>query len=530
MFVPLTPLTFRRRAERLWGAKTGVVDGSRRFTYAEFGERSRRLAAAIRGLGVKPGQVVSFITYNTHHLLEAYYGALQAGAVLNPINFRLHPDDIRYILNHAESRALFFHRDFAPLVETVHGGLETTTTLVALEPEGRPPLGAAEYEALLGGVAPLRDDPEVDENSVAELFYTSGTTGRPKGVALTHRSLHLHAMYTLLAHMATDATVLLHIVPLFHVNGWGTPHTITVVGGTHVLLRRIDPAEIFRLIQAERVTDIRGVPAIFNAMLHHPDIGQYDLSSLRVAICGGSPASPTLIRAMEEKFGCACASYAGYGLTETSPVLATARMKHHLRGEPDERRLARLAHAGYAIAGVDLRVVDEAGRDVPADGATVGELVARGNLVMQGYFKDPAATAAAIRDGWFHTGDMATIDAEGYVDIVDRKKDIIVSGGENISSVQVETVLVAHPAVFECAVISVPDDKWGEVPKALVVLKPGQAATERELIDHCRERLAHFAVPKSVEFFDTLPKGGTGKILKASLREPYWVGQERRVH
>ena len=270
------------------------------------------------------------------------------------------------------------------------------------------------------------------------------------------------------------------------------------------------------------------MPAIYNALLNHPDIGRYDLSSLGLAVCGGAPASPTLIAAMEEKFG--CEAFAGYGLTETSPVLAVARGKSHLRDEPAERRLARLAHTGYSIVGVELRVVDEAGRDVPADGASVGEIVARSNHVMDGYFKDARATAEAIRDGWFHTGDMATIDEEGYVNIVDRKKDIIVSGGENISSVQIELALSAHPSVFECAVIPVPDDKWGEVPKALVVLKPGHAAAEPELIEFCRERLARFAVPKSVEFLETLPKGGTGKILKAALRERYWTGQARRVH
>ena len=528
MFVHVTPVEFRSRAERFFGGKTGVIDGARRFTYTEFGERSRRLAAAIRDLGVQPGGVVSFITYNTHHLLEAYYGALQAGAVLNPINIRLHPNEISYVLNHAESKALFFHRDFAPLVQAMRAGLETVKDLVVLEADGEAPLGAADYERLLSRAAPLREDPEVDENTVAELFYTSGTTGRPKGVALTHRSLYLHALYTLVSQGLSDATVLLHVVPLFHVNGWGTPHTITVVGGTHVMLRKIDPLEIFRLIQAERVTDIRGVPAIFNAMLNHPDIGKYDLTSLRLAVCGGAPASRTLIKSMEEKFG--CEAYAGYGLTETSPVLATARVKHHLRGESGEQRLARLAHTGFAIVGVDLRVVDEAGRDVPADGTSVGEIVARSNLVMEGYFKDPKATAEAIRDGWFHTGDLATIDGEGYINIVDRKKDIIISGGENISSVLIETALTAHPAVFECAVIAVPDEKWGEVAKALVVLKPGQTATEAELLEFCRERMARFAVPKSVEFFESLPKGGTGKILKASLRERYWVGQERRVH
>jgi fatty-acyl-CoA synthase len=528
MYVPLTPLEFRRRAERLFGGKTGVVDGARRFTYAEFGDRSRRLAGALRALGVRPGEVVSFLTYNTHHLLEAYYGVLQAGAVLNPINIRLHPDDIRYVLNHAESRVLFFHQDFAPAVAAVRPGLGTPPRLVILEPDGAPAGGEAEYEALLAGAAPLRDDPEVDENAVAELFYTSGTTGRPKGVALTHRALYLHALNAIIANRETDESVMLHIVPMFHVNGWGAPHTITAVGGTHVMLRKVDPLEILRLVQAERVTDIRGVPAIFNALVHHPGFGRYDLSSLRLAMSGGAPPPPALVTAMLEKLRCEV--YVGYGLTETSPILTEARPKAHLRNESADRQLERRTRTGYAILGVDIRVVDGQGRDVPADGEAVGEIVARSNVVMDGYYKDPQATAEAIRGGWFHTGDMATIDSEGYVNIVDRMKDIIISGGENISSVQIENVLYAHPAVFEAAVIPVPDERWGEVPKAIVVLKPGQTATDADVLAFCRERLAGFMVPKSVEFLEALPKGGTGKILKGQLRDTYWAGQPRRVH
>ncbi|MHB8732156.1 MAG: fatty acid--CoA ligase [bacterium] len=527
MHVPLTPLEFRRRAETLFGGKAGVIDGDKRFTYAEFGERSRRLAAVVRDQGVRPGEVVSFLTYNTHHLLEAYYGVLQAGAILNPINIRLHPNDIAYVLNHAESRSLFFHKDFTPMVEAMRPGLETVREFTVLEPDGTPPF-AGEYEALLGRTAPLRDDPDVDENSVAELFYTSGTTGRPKGVALTHRSLYLHALYCIISKRLGDATVHLHVVPMFHVNGWGAPHTITGIGGTHVLLRKIDPVEIFRLVQAERVTDLYAVPAIFNALVNHPEFGKYDLRSLRLLMSGGAPPAPSLVAAMLEKFG--CEAFVGYGLTETSPVLTLARPKTHLRQEPPERQLERRTRTGYAILGVEVRVVDEQGRDVPADGEAVGEIVTRSNVVMDRYFKDPEATAAAIRDGWFHTGDMATMDAEGYASIVDRKKDIIISGGENISSVQIENTLYAHPAVFECAVVPVPDDRWGEVPKALVVLKPGAAATEADVLQFCRERLAGFMVPKSVEFLDALPKGGTGKILKGQLREKYWAGQTRRVH
>lgn len=528
MFVPLSPLEFRRRAERIYGHKVGVIDGLQRFTYAEFGERSRRLASALAGLGTRPGQVVSFITYNTHHLLEAYYGVLQAGAVLNPINIRLSPQEITYILNHAECRVLFFHRDFSPVIQAMREHLRTVGDFVMLEPDGDLPDGVLDYEALLGGAVPMGTEPEVDENSIAELFYTSGTTGRPKGVAMTHRTLHLHALYAAIGTRNTDAMVLLHVVPMFHVNGWGTPHTVTATGGTHVMLRKIEPVEIFRLIQAERITHLLGVPTIYNALINHPDRTRYDLSSLELAISGGAPASPALIRAIEEKLG--CQAFVGYGLTETSPVLTLARPKVHLMRQGSERDLELRSKTGYQIVGVDIRVVDARGRDVPADGGSIGEIVARSNVVMEGYYKDPEATAEAIRDGWFHTGDMATIDEEGYVLIVDRAKDIIISGGENISSVEIEHTLYAHPAVYECAVLAVPDGQWGEVPKALVVLKPGTAATEAEVIQFCRDRLAHFKAPKSVEFMDSLPKGGTGKILKTALREKYWAGHAKRVH
>ncbi len=528
MFVPLTPLEFRRRAERLFGSKVGVVDGEARFTYAEFGDRSRRLAGALMSLGVKPGDVVSFLTYNTHHLLEAYFGVLQAGCVLNPLNIRLHSREIAYILNHAECRILFFHADFAPMIQEMRDDLETVRDFVVLEPAGPTPCAGHAYETLLQRAPALMADPEVDENSAAEIFYTSGTTGTPKGVVLTHRTLYLHALYAMIAQRTTDADVVLHVVPLFHVNGWGTPHFVTAVGGVHVLLRKIDPVEIFRLIERERVTKLAAVPAIYNALVNHPEVGKHDLSRLRLATSGGAPASPRLIEAIEETLG--CEAMVGYGLTETAPVVALARPKQHLRHEPWERNLDRRSQTGYAILGVEVRVVDDHGRDVPADGSTVGEIAVRSNVVMEGYLKDVQAAVGAIRDGWFYTGDLATVDDEGYLNIVDRKKDIIISGGENISSVEVENALFAHAAVYECAVVAVPDAQWGEVPKALVVLKPGTQATEQELIQCCRERLAHFKAPKSVEFHDALPKSGTGKILKAELRARYWTGHAKRVH
>jgi fatty-acyl-CoA synthase len=396
--------------------------------------------------------------------------------------------------------------------------------------EGNAPraIEAHQYETLLAQASPERPVLDIDENSMAELFYTSGSTGRPKGVMLTHRGLYLHAMNILaeLFHYGDD-DVALHVVPLFHVNGWGTPHYLTAVGGRHVMMRKFQPQEVLRLIEHEGVTRLAGVPAMMNALLACPDVRQRDLSSLKGITMGGAPTPLSLLREVEAVFGCRV--LCGYGLTETSPVVTSAQPKSHV-SETEEHRVQRQASGGRPLPGVELRVVTPHGHVVLPDNSSVGEVAIRSNVVMAGYFRDPEGTAAAIRDGWFYTGDLATVNAEGYITIVDRLKDIIISGGENISSVEVENVLSAHPSVFECAVIAIPDDHWGEVPLALVSLRPGQTAVPEELEAHCRERLASFKVPKRWEFREELPKGGTGKILKRQLREPYWPNEPRRVN
>lgn len=528
MIVPLTPLEFRQRAVSLYGAKTGIVDGDKRFTYTQFDRRINRLANTLVESGAGRGRVVSFITYNSHQLLEAYFAVPQVAGILNPINIRLNHHEIEYILNHAETRVLFFHQDFLELVDTMRKDLPAIERYIIMESEEKLEW-AEEYETLLHAASPEAevDFDSVDENAVIELFYTSGTTGWPKGVAITNRALYIHTLTAIAGFRVTDKDTLLHVVPLFHVNGWGTPQFLTAVGGKHVMLRKMDYGEMLRLIEEERVTKILGVPTVFNSLLQYPDLKKFDLGSLEEIIIGGAPSSISLIQELEKMLG--CRAYAGYGLTETSPFIMIARPKPNIE-ENEDVRLTYQAKTGLPIVGVRLRVVDSDGKNVPPDESTMGEILIRGNQVMHEYVKDKAATDEVIMDGWFHTGDMAVVDAEGYVTIVDRKKDIIISGGENISSLEVEKVINSHPGVFEVVVIGVPDKKWGEVPKALVVLKPGVKLTESDIIAYVRQHLAHYKVPKSVEFRQKLPKGGTGKILKRELREPYWANMEKRIH
>jgi fatty-acyl-CoA synthase len=523
MNIPLTPLRFLRYAEQQFPRRIAVVCNHDSFTYTQFADRARRLAGALQENGIQTGDRVAFLSTNCHRLLEAYYGVLEAGAVLLPLNIRLAPSELRYILNDARASILFVEKQFLPLVESFRKDIPSLKTFIQLEgaPEA-PWLSANNYETLLGAAAPFRMDiTSIDENDVAELFYTSGTSANPKGVMLTHRNVYLHALHVCLAFQIESGAVELHTIPLFHANGWGVAHFLTLLGGKHVMIRRFDPKEVFRLIAKEGVHSCSLVPFMATALVNCPERPNYNLTSLRRIVIGGAASSPTLIGEVEEKLGCEC--YSGYGLTETSPTLSLSPMKAGISWQ-GAKRYAGQAMTGYAIPGVEIRIVDGNDKDVPHDGQAIGEIIVRGDGVMKGYWGQPAASAEALRGGWLHTGDMATLNEEGYVLIVDRKKDIIVSGGENISSLELEKAILAHPAILEAGVIPVPDEKWGEVPKALVVLKPEATATESELIEFCRTRLAHYKCPRSFEFVASLPKTGTGKILKKDLRKNYWGG------
>lgn len=521
MNVPLTPARCLYRAVDLYGRKLGVVSGERRFTYTQFGERCERLAAGLLREGIREGDRVAYLSFNNHQLLEGYFGVLLAGGVVMPLNVRLSPPELIGVLNHSGARFLFYETDFAPLVDHFRQACPKITRYVALN---------GEYEELLAQDRLERPDiMTFDENATAELFYTSGSTGTPKGVMLSHRTVYLHAMSVVATLYKDDSWVELHTIPLFHANGWGRPQSATMMGLTQVMVRRFEPQLVLRLIQDERASTMSLVPTMANALLNAPGLGGYDVSSLREIFIGGAASSPELIERMEKAFGCRV--MAGYGLTETSPVATVSRPKSTRQFANDGERYRYQSMAGWAVPGVELRVVDMHMRDVPRDLQSMGEVVIRGDEVMEGYYRDPQGTAAVMEaSGWLRTGDMAVWDEDSYIQIVDRKKEIIVSGGENISSLEVERAIAMNPAVLECAVVAAPDPHWGEVPVAFVGVKPGQTLNADVLRVFLEDKLAKFKIPREFHFLDApLPKTGTGKILKRELRERFWAGMATRV-
>ncbi len=520
MNIPLTPLRFLRHAERQYAGRTAIVSRGERFTYKQFAERSALLGGALQQAGIKPGERVAYLGTNSHRLLEAYYGVLEAGAILLPLNIRLSAAELTFVLQDAGAAMLLIDPQFVPLVDSFRQNLTSVRSFCQLDGEVKADwLLPHVYDRWLSEATPCRSDIIlVQEEEVAAIFYTSGTSAQPKGVMLTHRNIYLHALETAHGFSVSNGSVELHTIPLFHANGWGIAHFLTMLGGKHVMVETFDPVAIFKSIESERVTQFNAVPFMATVLVNHPAIGDYDHSSLTRIVIGGAASSPTLIRQVEEAFGCSC--FSGYGLTETSPALTYSSMKPELAWSEEDRYIGQ-AMAGYAFPGVELHITSSDDEWLPEDGIAVGELIARGDGIMKGYWNQPELSAEALRGGWFHTGDMASINENGYVLILDRKKDIIVSGGENISSLEVEKAMLAHPSVLEIAVIPVADARWGEVPKALVVLRPGATATEAELVQFSRSCLTHYKCPKSVLFVESLPKTGTGKVLKKNLRTQY---------
>jgi fatty-acyl-CoA synthase len=529
----LTPITFLERAAVVFADKTAVIYEDRQWNYAQLRERVHRLAGALRKAGIKPGDRVAFLSPNVPPLLDAHFGVPLAGAILVAINIRLSAYEIAYILDHSEAKLLVLDSEFAPLIASIAPRLAHTNQFVISSETGeKPPLEGIDYDTFLqsagAGSYEFGDYSLADENDTISINYTSGTTGRPKGVMYTHRGAYLNGLGCAGAMGMNSSSKYLWVVPMFHCNGWCFTWGTTAVGGTHVCLRRVDPEKMIPLIAKERITNFCCAPTVLSTLLSHPAAKDFHVAHRPRVFLGGAPPSPALIRDAE-RVGIDAGHI--YGLTETYGPFTVSEWREEWNERPLEERAQIKAQQGvtHILSGAGLRVVDGEMRDVPPDGATLGEVVMRGNIVMKGYFKDPQATESAFRGGWFHSGDLAVVHPTGYIEIRDRKKDIIISGGENISTQEVEKAICEHPDVLEVAVIAVPDEKWGEAPKAFVTLKPGRSATERAIIDFCREKLAHFKCPQAVEF-GPLPKTSTGKVKKFEIREKEWVGQDKRVH
>ncbi|WP_158789680.1 long-chain-fatty-acid--CoA ligase [Granulicella sp. L46] len=519
MHVPLTPLRCLLRALDLYPGKIGVVEGETRTTYAQFADRCRRIAAGLVANGVAPDDRIGVLSFNSSALLESYYAIPLADAIVMPLNVRLHPTELEVILRHAQPTVLLYENDFSAIVEQLRHAVPDCLFIAINDSTTDLTLASLLQHAPI----PMPDLMAIDETAITELFYTSGSTGAPKGVMLSHRTLYLHALSLAASLDHDDGHVLLHTIPLFHANGWGFPQFGTMCGFKHVMLRRFDPPTIFRLIEEERVSYVILVPTMAAALLSCPTRTQHDLSSLKYVILGGAASSPELI-AQLEAFLPHTSITVGYGLTETSPVVSTARPKGTNHFADDNQRLRFSASAGWPVIGTDVRVVDSQGCDVPQDNTTVGELVVRGDQVMDGYYRSPKLTREALIEGWLHTGDMAVWSPEKFFRIVDRKKDIIISGGENIASIEVEHALLTHHGVLECVVVAAPDPRWGEIPVAIVVVAANSAITEEQLLETARKHLGKFKLPRRfVIQTEPLPKGGTGKILKGQLRAQFWT-------
>jgi fatty-acyl-CoA synthase len=512
--VALTPLEFARRTRRLYPRHEAVVDGAARYTYEEFFDRCDRWSSVLQRLGVGAGDRVAYIAPNTHAMLESFYAVPQIGAILVPINYRLTPQDFVYIIGHSGSRIVCAHADYLEAVDAVRGEMPSVEHFVALEGERE---GWRDYEELVRSGRSDFAAAAIDENDLLAINYTSGTTSRPKGVMITHRNAFLNVVGTLL-HLPMQMTDrYLWTLPMFHANGWTYVWIVTAVGGAHVCLRKVDPVGVFEIIRKESISAMCAAPTVLIGIANAPaEVRGRAPTGVRVVTAGAPPAAATIER-LEQELGWTVTQV--YGMTETSPFISVCEMRpEHLAMHARDRAVVKARQGVELITSGELKVVDEAGHEVPHDGATVGEIVVRGNVVMKGYYKDPEATNEAMRGGWMHTGDAAVVHPDGYVEVRDRIKDIIISGGENISSVEVEGVLLRHPAVQEAAIVGIPDAKWGEAPHAFVVLKEGAMATSDELRAFARDHLAHFKAPHSISFVRELPKTATGKIQKFVLR------------
>jgi fatty-acyl-CoA synthase len=518
METPLSPLDFARRTRRLHADREAVVDGALRLSYRQFFDRCDRWSAALQGLGVGQTDRVATIAPNTHAQLEAFYAVPQIGAVLVPINYRLTAEDFVYIVNHSGATVVCAHSDYLKTLDGVRDRMPGVRHFVAFEGADSSDENWLDYEAAIAAAEPDFERPEIGERDLLSINYTSGTTARPKGVMITHRNAAMNTIGTLLHLPMAVGERYLWTLPMFHANGWTYTWTVTAAAGTHICLRKVDPATIFALIRDEKVNSLSAAPTVLITLASAPESVRGEVPrGVRVVTAGAPPAAATIER-LEGEFGWDVTQV--YGLTETAPFITVcAPLPEHEGLALADRAVIKARTGVELLTSGELWVVDPDGREVPADAQTVGEIVVRGNVVMEGYYNDPEATERAMGDGWFHTGDAAVVHPDGYVEIRDRLKDVIISGGENISSIEVEGVLLRHPAVQEAAIVGLPDEKWGETPHAFVVLRDGASTTEDDLIAFTREHLAHFKAPRGVTFVGELPKTATGKIQKFVLRK-----------
>jgi len=510
-----------QKALDLYPEKIGVIDGERALTYRQIGKRVAALGGFLKHQGIEAKDCISILDVNSHAFFEAYYAAAAIGAILNPLNYRLAAKEVAYILKDAGSRWLMAAARFAPLVK---GALAEGVPLEGIiwigdAPDESLSIPCHVYETAVGALDRNFQPVSVDEHQVAHLYYTSGTTGRPKGVMLTHKNVCSHALGTIAELKLNDTDIWGHVAPMFHLaDAWAT-FALTWVGARHVMIGQFEAEAVMDTIEKEKITLSNLIPTMLNLMIKHPRINAYDFSSLRVILSGGAPIAPELVKNIMTAFGCDYIQT--YGMTETSPYLTLSILKDHLKKLPPDAQLKYKSKTGRPFIGVDLKVVDDSGALIAADEKQVGEILVRGDTITPGYRNLPEETAKAFSEGWLRTGDLATVDSEGYVNIVDRKKDMIVTGGENVYSTEVENVLYLYPKILEAAAFGVPDERWGEAVSAAVVLKEGETATAQEIISFCKENQASYKAPKSIVFLDELPKTGSGKIYKKGLRDKY---------
>jgi len=528
MFSTLTPLDWKRRAVKYYPQKTAVIDEEKQFTYKEFADRTDRLSVALHEAGIRKGDHVVVMLPNTHYMLESFYGICQLGAAMVPLNYRLKAEDLEYIINHSDAKMLIVDEEFSGPIEEIVDNLALEEIVVVSVPGHETTLNGVDYEAFIQHIPENVAPPEVeiDENQLMTLNYTSGTTSNPKGVMLTHRSNYLNAANFMYHLGVSHDDVYLHTLPMFHANGWGGVWAITAAGGTHVCLRKVDPPHILDLFEERQISLLCGALTVINMLVNEPKAKETAIAtSLRMATAGAPPAA-ALIHKAQDILGLNMIHV--YGLTETSPFILYCEWKKDFDTKSADEQATIKARQGIELAfNGETKVIHQDGEEVAWNGEELGEIITRGNVVMEGYYKDPEKTAAAIKDGWFHTGDLAVTYPDGYIEIRDRAKDMIISGGENISSTEVEGVLFKHPDVIEAAVIAIPHEKWGEVPKAIVVPEKGATVTEQGIIEFCRSEMAHFKAPKAVEFVEALPKTATGKLQKYRLREMHWEGPKK---